>query len=150
MSRCGSKPPDEAAAVGAQATTLDAAVPHRSGQSPSGATFSSQRLSYNRFGQVGEGEEYEDNSPANGSFDPATECYEDENGNGSWDANSGLTGQGGASDAVLYEMTVSYPRLFPTPKLLGWPARNIVKASTVLRNQPYGPQANPSVTRCPA
>jgi Flp pilus assembly protein TadG len=134
---------------GAQATTIDTAVQTQvrpvAGKN---ATFSSSRLSYNRFSQVGEAEEFEDEDGDN-TYDAGQECYEDWNGNGNWDATPGTAGQGGASDAVLYEVTVTYPRLFPTPKLLGWSANNVVKASTVLRNQPYGEQTNPSVTRCP-
>ena len=47
---------------------------------------------------------------------------------------------GGARDAVLYTVTVSYPRAFPVMKLLGFSNTVTARARTVLRNQPYGAQ----------
>lgn len=134
---------------GAQANAIDLAV-ERQVKPVAGknATFAKERKSYYQFSQVGKGEEYKDLN-GNGAFDSATECYEDWNGNGSWDASAGTTGQGGASDVVLYTVTVTYPRLFPAPKMFGWSQNNVASATTVLRNQPYGDQDNPSVTRCP-
>ena len=41
------------------------------------------------------------------------ECYTDINGNSQWDADPGVSGQGGANDVTLYTVTVTYPRLFP-------------------------------------
>ena len=76
----------------------------------------------------------------NGKYDKG-ECFEDVNGNGVWDSDMGEGGQGGADDAVLYTMTVSYNRLFPMAKMLGWSATQTITASTVLRNQPYGTQS---------
>ena len=110
------------------------------------ATFSSRRQSYSSFSQVADPEAYVD-ANSDGNYDVG-ECYEDENGNGSWDADMGRSGQGGASDIVLYSTTVSYPRLFPMAGLLGWSPDISVSASTILRNQPYGAQTIPSVTRC--
>jgi Flp pilus assembly protein TadG len=111
------------------------------------ANFASERFSYTGFGQVGEPEEFVD-ANANDEFDTG-ECFEDVNGNGNWDADMGASGQGGASDVVMYRMTVSYPRMFPMAGLLGWSDDISVTASTVLRNQPYGEQVIPSVTECP-
>jgi hypothetical protein len=39
----------------------------------------------------------------------AGEPFEDANANGSWDADQGKAGSGGARDAVLYEVQVTYP-----------------------------------------
>ena len=112
----------------------------------SAATFTSSRLSYTDFSSVGTPERYVDTN-GNGKYD-AGECFEDVNGNGQWDADLGKTGQGGADDAVLYTMTVSYKRMFPMAGMLGWSANQTITASTVLRNQPYGSQATPSYARC--
>jgi Flp pilus assembly protein TadG len=101
-------------------------------------TFTVTRLSYSDFSDVGKAEPYTDTN-ANGQYDHG-ECYEDINGNGQWDSDMGTTGQGGADDAVLYTMSVSYKRLFPMARLLGWSANQTITASTVLRNQPYGTQ----------
>src|SRR3954463_7205231 len=99
-----------------------------------GATFTPTRLSYSDFSQVGIAERYNDTN-GNGKWDVG-ECFEDVNGNGQWDADIGKSGQGGANDAVLYTMTVSYKRMFPMAKMLGWPSNQTISASTVLRNQP--------------
>lgn len=112
------------------------------------ATSSVQRLNYSDFSKVNQPERYVDNPPANNRYD-AGECFEDENGNGSWDANMGRSGQGGAQDVVLYRMTVTYPRLFPMAGLLGWSRNQSVSAATILRNQPYRNQQRPPVTKCP-
>ena len=68
------------------------------------------------------------------------EPFEDVNGNGTWDADRGQSGSGGARDAVLYTVTVTYPRMFPYMKILGFSDTVTARARTVLRNQPYGPQ----------
>ncbi|HEY1607426.1 MAG TPA: TadE/TadG family type IV pilus assembly protein [Allosphingosinicella sp.] len=104
----------------------------------SNATFTSSRLSYSDFSTVGKAEPYTDTN-GNGHYDHG-ECYEDVNGNGQWDSDMGASGQGGADDAVLYTMTVSYHRMFPMATMLGWPANQTIAAATVLRNQPYGEQ----------
>ncbi|MBO9622799.1 MAG: pilus assembly protein [Sphingomonas sp.] len=76
------------------------------------------------------------------------ELYEDNNNNGNWDRNGGNGGQGGAKDAVVYTATITYPSFFPLFKFIGGSGTTIVKASTVLRNQPYGDQAPPTVRNC--
>jgi Flp pilus assembly protein TadG len=112
------------------------------------ATYTSGRLAYSDFSLVGDAEAYTDKAPLNGKYDVG-ECYQDANGNNQWDADLGKAGQGGAQDVVLYRMTISYPRLFPMAKLLGWSANQTITASTVLRNQPYGDQViTPSVLKC--
>jgi Flp pilus assembly pilin Flp len=82
-----------------------------------------------------------DDTNKNGTCDKG-ERYEDDNGNYVWDADGGNAGQGGAKDATLYTVTLTYTPLFPLWKMLnrasGW--RNAVSATTVLRNQPYNDQ----------
>lgn len=77
------------------------------------------------------------------------EPYEDNNDNGRWDSTGGNTGAGGAKDAVVYTVSVSYPRMFPIYRMIGGSNNTTVTASTVLRNQPYGDQGTPSVRNCP-
>lgn len=114
----------------------------------SGATYDAQRLSYSDFSKVSQPERFVDRAPLNNRYDSG-ECFEDENGNGAWDADMGRAGQGGAQDVVLYRMTVTYPRLFPMAGLLGWSRNQSIMATTVLRNQPFRNQSRPPVTRCP-
>ncbi|MDT8758045.1 pilus assembly protein [Sphingomonas psychrotolerans] len=88
---------------------------------------------------------------SNGRCD-AGEPYQDANQNGKWDADGGNGGQGGAKDATLYTVTVSYPRMFPLNNFIGGSDRTEVKASTVLRNQPYADQGvygDPTEEHCP-
>jgi Flp pilus assembly protein TadG len=122
-------------------STIDAAVETQVQRVVgSNATWTSSRLSYSDFSDVGVAEPYTDTN-GNGKYDKG-ECYEDVNGNGQWDSDMGASGQGGADDAVLYTMTVSYKRMFPMATMLGWPSNQTITASTVLRNQPYGTQSS--------
>jgi Flp pilus assembly protein TadG len=77
--------------------------------------------------------------------------YVDVNDSGTWD-DGAQAGQGGADDVVLYTATVTYRQLFPVNALFGASTMKTVRASTVLRNQPYNNQATraPGPTRnCP-
>ncbi|MBC9031604.1 pilus assembly protein [Sphingomonas sp. JC676] len=80
------------------------------------------------------------------------EPYEDANQNQVWDADGGNQGQGGAKDAVLYTVTVKYPRMFPLYNLIDGEHTTTISAETVLKNQPFGDQGSygaPTVRNCP-
>ncbi len=80
------------------------------------------------------------------------EPYSDANNNSTWDRDGGNSGQGGAKDITVYNVTVTYPHMFPLWKILGRSSTNIVKATTVLANQPYGAQtqyAAATTRNCP-
>lgn len=66
--------------------------------------------------------------------------YVDINNNGTWD-DGAIAGQGGANDAVLYTVAVRHESLFPVNSLFGAERYQTIRASTVLRNQPYNNQA---------
>ncbi len=105
---------------------------------PNNATITLEKLSHFDFSDVGEGENFTDE---NGDLTCNNgEPFEDSNGNGQWDANRGQSGIGGARDAVLYTATVEWKRLFPVAGLIGMSENMTLKASTVLRNQPYDQQ----------
>lgn len=70
------------------------------------------------------------------------EPYVDENNNLQWDADVGESGVGGPRDVVLYEVTLTYKRIFPLYRIIGSTDTQIINATTVLRNQPYGQQVN--------
>lgn len=103
-----------------------------------GATLDFDRIAYSTFSDVGQPEDWND-VDGDGSCDGG-EPFEDANGNGSWDADMGRTGFGGARDAVLYKVTVTYVRPFPVSKLIGQPETFTTVARTVLRNQPFAAQ----------
>lgn len=113
-----------------------------------GASLAFARKSYSSFSEVGLPEDFTD-TDKDGKCDNG-EPYEDANGNGSWDADRGAAGLGGARDAVLYTVTATYPRLFPMASLIGLPNTVSMSATTVLRNQPYADQNTAVVVRnCP-
>ena len=130
----------------ANLATLDANVIAAVRQIAKNATYTTTRRSYSTFSAV-KPEDYTDTNN-NGIRDPG-ECYTDANNNGSWDADGGNNGLGSADDIVVYQVTVTYPRIFPLAKFLGWSTTQQISAKTILRNQPYNEQNIPTpVVRC--
>lgn len=106
------------------------------------------RTAYANFSDIRQPEDFSDIND-NGTCDNG-EPFEDANGNGTWDQDRGSSGLGGARDAVLYEVTVTYPRPFPIGKLIGQSGDFTMVARTVLRNQPYSLQPQRAGTgNCP-
>jgi Flp pilus assembly protein TadG len=121
----------------ANTSTLDATVLTQMQAVNRNAVYAAgypSRQSYAQFGYISP-EPFIDGN-RNGVRDSG-ECFTDINGNGSWDANPGITGNGGASDTVVYTAAVTYPHLFTV--WLGWSARVTISATTILKNQPYTP-----------
>ncbi len=116
-------------------TQLDAAVRAQAQRVFKDATVTFNRRAFRSFEDVGKPEPFTD-SNGNGVRDPG-ECFTDTNGNGAWDVLRGTDGQGGGDQVVLYSATMSYPRLFPLWKMMGFPQTSNITASTVLRNQPF-------------
>ncbi|GMN12635.1 TadE/TadG family type IV pilus assembly protein [Altererythrobacter sp. MTPC7] len=103
-----------------------------------------ERKNYATFANVQKPEDYIDTN-GNGVCDNG-EQFDDVNDNGTWDADRGKSGLGGARDAVLYTVTAQYDRMFPLDTFINVPKKISVTASTVLRNQPYdGQQERPVV-----
>ena len=105
---------------------------------PPTATVRFETLSHFDFSDIGEGEEFSDDN--NDGVCNNNEVFVDDNSNGTRDNNRGTNGIGGARDAVLYTAIVTYPRLFPMYQLAGMPQNVTLRATTVLRNQPYDEQ----------
>lgn len=115
---------------------------------PSGTQITFERLSHFDFADVGEPEEFTDEN--GDGICNNNEVFADANGNGQWDPDRGREGIGGARDAVLYIANVSYPRLFPMYGLAGMPQEVSLRATTVLRNQPFDEQDRSTETgNCP-
>lgn len=129
-------------------TALDADVTDAVLDVIPGATLTFERTNYENFEDVRLEEDYEDTN-GNKTCDNG-EPFEDVNGNGTWDADRGSSGQGGARDAVLYNVSASYDRLFPFAGFLNVPEKIQIDSGTVLRNQPYDEQAarEPTVENC--
>jgi Flp pilus assembly protein TadG len=133
---------DSAIQGGAQQTAaIDLAVMNVVWVAAKTATYTSTRKSYSDFADIAP-EPFVDTNK-NGIRDKG-ECFTDINGNGVWDADPGLSGQGGANDVTLYTMTITYPHLFPVAAWFGWPAKETTSASTLLKNQPYASQTVPT------
>lgn len=102
------------------------------------AQVSFSRKAYSRFADVHRPEDFtdvdKDGTCNNG--DP----FEDVNGNGVWDEDRAKNSSGGARDAVLYVVTVSYTRAFGVAGLMGLDPEFTTESSTVLRNQPWDKQ----------
>jgi Flp pilus assembly pilin Flp len=131
--------------AGSQQTNIDQAVIDEvKTVVPNSATVTLSKLSHFDFSDIGEPEEYDDED-GSGACDN-NEVFVDANGNGQWDADRGQDGIGGARDAVLYTATVSYERLFPLFGLIGIPDTVTLKATTVLRNQPFDEQDRSTTT----
>ncbi len=111
-----------------------------------GATVTFSRKAYSNFESISRPEDFND-IDENGICDNG-EPFEDANHNGQWDIDRGAEGFGGARDATLYTVNVSYQRIFPVASLLGLSDMHNVEAVTVLRNQPYGTQSTPLVGSC--
>lgn len=116
-------------------TTLDADVRAKVQKVFKDSTVTFTRKAYDSYDEIGDPENYTD-SNSNGRYDSG-ECFQDVNGNGSWDTDRGQTGNGGAEDVVVYTASMQITRVLPVWKMLGQPQNKTITATTVLRNQPY-------------
>ncbi|MFV0644878.1 MAG: TadE/TadG family type IV pilus assembly protein [Sphingomonadaceae bacterium] len=119
---------------------IDAEVLTQVSRIAPGGTVQTMRKNYQTFNNVDVPEDFTD-SNGNNSYDAGAECFWDMNGNSTWDADRAMSGLGGANDVVVYTSTLTYDRLVPLWKFMGWSQQAEVSASTVLRNQPFNAQA---------
>lgn len=126
----------------AAVTNIDADVTARMREINSNAVLVFERTSYFDFEDVARPETIIDDADADGECD-AGESFEDENGNGTWDSDVGEGGIGGPRDIVLYDVTLTYPRIFPLYGIFGQSQTGTMEYTTVLKNQPYGEQDTP-------
>lgn len=106
------------------------------------------RMAYKSYGRAqSKAEDYTD-SNGDGVCNN-NEAFDDANNNGVRDLDSGVTGQGGAKDVTIYNVTLQYDRMFPMAKLLGWSNRVSMTSSTILHNQPFDKQSLPTIGHCP-
>jgi Flp pilus assembly pilin Flp len=124
--------------AGDRALAIDAEVRDIVGDIAGDATIGFDRRAYSDFSDVSRPEDFTDTD--GDGVCAEGEPFEDVNDNGSWDQDRGIAGMGGARDAVLYTVTVSYPRAFPVMGLLGFSETVTAQSRTVLRNQPFGEQ----------
>lgn len=137
--------------AGSRQSAIDASVINRiRAVAPAGAEVELLKLSHSDFSDIGEPEEILGGDGDDKCEGENNEDYVDANDNGRYDLDRGKTGVGGARDAVLYTVTVTYPRMFAMSGLLGLPKNVQLEASTVLRNQPFDEQDRNTTKRdCP-
>lgn len=116
-------------------TAVDAAVTAAVRDVAGDATLTFERKAYATFTAVAQPEDFTDINNDGACND--NEPFEDANNNGVWDADQGESGAGGARDAVLYNVTIKYPRAFPIAPFVGFSEYHETTATTVLRNQPF-------------
>lgn len=125
-------------------TEVRAVLPRNSRTDPDAVAVTPQ--SYYNFSAVGGGERITGDTAPVGVYN-STDCYEDRNGNGRYDATGGGGDNlGTADDIVFYTVLVDVPRLFPIWRTIGWSNDVTASAKTLIRNQPYGAQQ--VVIRC--
>lgn len=113
-------------------------LPKTSRNDPNAVTVTP--LSYTNFTAVGKGERITSDTAPVGQYN-STDCYEDRNNNGRYDATfGGGDDMGTADDVMYYDVLVKVPRLFPLMAAVGLGQYAIVDARTLIRNQPYGDQ----------
>lgn len=100
------------------------------------SAFTFSRTNFSNFTEAGKMEA----STGPGGLCATGFTYVDKNNNSVWD-NGGVGGQGGADDVALYNVQVQYKALFPINSLFGASNTQTIRATTILRNQPYGAQA---------
>ncbi len=103
-----------------------------------GSDIEVSRKSYYDFADVGRPESWNDEND-DGTCDDG-ETYVDENGNGQWDEDVGESGNGNASDSVLYTVTLTYTPIFPVPFLSSLTDERTLSATAFKKNQPYATQ----------
>ncbi len=124
--------------IGQRSAVIDERVKELMNIGAKKAEFTFHRESYSNFNTAKRMEPWTDTN-SNGRCD-ANEPFEDINRSNKWD-RGGKAGQGGAKDVVVYEVTMTYPRMFPTEKILGIDDEVTITATTLIANQPYAKQA---------
>lgn len=101
-------------------------------------TIASERNSYLDFTDIGRSERWNDTDGDNQCNN--SESYTDENGNGQWDAEIGLDGNGGAGDVIVYTVSVTYTPAVKVPFMPNDWGPTLLSSSTLRKNQPFATQ----------
>lgn len=123
---------------------IDNAIKAKMAPIASRATYEIRKSSYYQFSSVGKPEKLVTDKNSNGRYDTG-DCWQDDNGNATYDTDGGKTGLGGADDIVNYHATLTLKRVLPTPKLFGLAPNYVINVRTTVRNQPFKNQPTPAV-----
>ena len=116
---------------------IQAHVERRLQEFSSEAEIETSTQAYRDFNGIGSAEPLTQDADSDGQYDEDDDCFRDQNFSGDWDDAQGTDGVGGAEDAVRFEVTMTYPRLFPVAGIFGWGNEVEIRQNTVLRNQPW-------------
>jgi Flp pilus assembly protein TadG len=117
-------------------TQIDARVKTRLSNFATRSTVTTTTASYYEFSGVSQPEKIVSDTVPLNAYN-AGDCFEDVNGNNSYDTDRGRSGTGNADDIVRYSVTITFPRILPMGALMGWGNNQTLTSNTVLRNQPY-------------
>ncbi|MFK4004322.1 TadE/TadG family type IV pilus assembly protein [Qipengyuania sp. NPDC077563] len=99
------------------------------------AKLTPKRVSYFDFEDISRSESFRDTN-GDGVCNN-DENYDDENGNGQWDEDIGVEGNGNASDVVVYTVSAEYKPLFAIPFYDDGESTRTLSATFVKKNQPF-------------
>ncbi len=94
-----------------------------------GVDVSGERVSYYDFADIERAERWNDVN-SNGNCDNG-EAFTDENRSGDWDADVGVSGNGGANDVVIYSVEASFMPIVSIPLLWGSQNEKTLRAVAV-------------------
>lgn len=115
---------------------IDARVKARLRSFAHNATITTRTQSYLDYASVRQPEKLVGDTVPVGTYNRG-DCWADANGNQRYDTDRGRDGTGNADDIVRYEVTMTFPHMFPVGSFLGWNEDVTIVSNTVLRNQPY-------------
>ena len=132
---------------GIPTSTIQAHVQSRLQSFSRNATITTTTRSYADFSGVRVPETITQDTVPLGTYNSG-DCFQDANGNGTYDLDRGRSGMGGAEDIVYFEVTMTYPHIVPLGTFLGWNNNVTITQNTVLRNQPYAGRTNSATVIC--
>ena len=132
---------------GVSMTQIDQRVRSRLSNFANQGTVTTSTQSYYDFSAVRMPEKITSDTVPIGQYNTG-DCYEDANGNSTYDTDRGRSGMGSADDIVRYQVTLTFPRIVPIGRFLGWSDNETISANTVLRNQPYAGRSVSTVVLC--
>jgi Flp pilus assembly protein TadG len=132
---------------GIPTSTIETRVRDRLRAFSRNATITVTTRSYSEFSGVKIPETITQDTAPVGTYNSG-DCFQDANGNGTYDLDRGRTGMGGSEDVVYFEVNMTYPHIVPVGRLLGWNNNVSVTQNTVLRNQPYAARNNSTAVIC--
>ena len=129
------------AITGANGELIDAFVRDR--VAIVGGTVAIDKQFYDRMDQVGQPEK-----KLSGGANPPY-CFEDVNGNRTWDLDPGRSGIGGAEDIVNYRVNLTYPALFPLiTRTVTGKSQMRLSSEISLRNEPFAGGIDQQIKTC--